>query len=127
MKDLIPAFLKAPVPFSEILDRKIPLPAFLETSISLSETAERARRYLERQTRRNRTSRKRAPQAHPTAFSLQGEISRGTDTQYAIDGKDFFVSPDAWIFGDVRLGTRARIAGVIQIDGVYSATKITII
>lgn len=121
----IPSLLLRPVPFSDILDMKVPLPALLETPISLSGTAARARRYLARRNMRRRAQAS-AINKHPISFSCQGTIERAAGGAYCVDGQEFTISDDAWIFGEVSIGAKARICGVVQINGQRSATKITI-
>lgn len=65
-------------------------------------------------------------EAKSDRFVLEGSLARGASTKYAIDGHDFRVDDDTWIFGDVTLGSYVVVQGTFDIDNVRYARKITL-
>ncbi len=58
-------------------------------------------------------------------FTLKGVIERGSRTPYALNGNDFSLDSDTWIFGEVRVGAEATVIGLRMSDVTY-AKKIII-
>lgn len=42
---------------------------------------------------------------------LEGSITQGKETRYAIEGVDFSVSAGTWIIGEPQVGGKARVKG----------------
>lgn len=59
-------------------------------------------------------------------FKLEGAITRGTNTPYAVDGEDFKIDGNTWIVGDMRLGASAKVSGVISPANGKKASKIIV-
>lgn len=120
-----PEFLKAPVPFSEILDAKIPLPKFIEEKLSFQGDANKSRKGAKSSPIKRKKGVKEVKN-NTVSFSMQGVLDRGKDSPYQVNGEQFTVSEDAWVFGVLQLGSRVRVSGIIQINGDRCATKITV-
>lgn len=58
-------------------------------------------------------------------FTLKGEIDRGNLTKFSINGEDFVIDKDTWIFGEVRAGVVAVVKGV-KIGGANFARKVMV-
>jgi hypothetical protein len=43
---------------------------------------------------------------------LEGSITEGKETRYAIEGVDFSVSAGTWIIGEPQVGGKARVKGI---------------
>ena len=48
-------------------------------------------------------------QASARHITLEGEISHGLNKEYAINGHEFTLHPDAWIIGELKIGCVARV------------------
>ena len=57
-------------------------------------------------------------------FGLDGKLKPGMDSKYAINGADFVIDDDTWIFGDLAYGVRASVEGVISEAGERLAAKV---
>jgi hypothetical protein len=78
--------------------------------------------------RRKRQQRKLSHEQPKTSqFSLEGEVTRGDKTPFAIDGIDFQVSSSCWVVGRIELGSVAKVRGPIRGDGAKIATSIVIV
>lgn len=71
-------------------------------------------------------TKRRATSAVPTSFSLEGVLSRGINTSYAIDGLDFKVSSDCWVVGRLEIGAQVKVRGPVSRDGERCATSIVV-
>ena len=98
--NLPPVFFRK-VPYVGILDQKIRLTDFI------GPRNRRKRRF--KQARSRATSMSSTVPAQPVM--LEGAISLGSETKYAIDGVDFTVTPGTWIIGEPHVGCRARVKG----------------
>jgi len=43
------------------------------------------------------------------AMTLEGLIDRGKETHYSVNGVDFAVKEETWIFGELEYGSRAKV------------------
>ena len=59
-------------------------------------------------------------------FVLQGPIARGAQTLYSVNGIDFAVKPETWIFGEVEYGAMAKVYCPIVPGRGRIASKIVI-
>jgi|GEM_PF-6285769 len=59
------------------------------------------------------------------AVTITGIIQRGHDTPYSVDGQDFEITPDTWIFGNIRYGVTASVQ-LVRATGAAYARKIII-
>lgn len=58
-------------------------------------------------------------------FYLEGEITPGVKTAYAIVGVDFVLSADSWVIGAIAIGAHAKVKGQI-IFGERQATTVMV-
>ena len=125
----IQQLLSTPVPFSEIFEKRVPLPALLEKEVKFAINTEKISSYIKSlsESAYKRPLKNDAGSSAPTTFSIEGPLHRGDETMYGLQGKDMTISPDAWVFGELRVGARARISGVIRRNGIHYATKVTIV
>ena len=42
-------------------------------------------------------------------FAITGILSRGADSQFAINGEDLHIDQHTWVFGEMRYGLTARV------------------
>jgi hypothetical protein len=47
-------------------------------------------------------------------FALNGTVTAGKNTKYAINGEDFVLDPDARVYGELRIGADASVSGKIE-------------
>lgn len=59
-------------------------------------------------------------------FTMEGRVTAGEHSPFAINGEDFTVGSDTWIVGDIRLGVTARIKGMIRNGRDRHATSIVV-
>lgn len=59
-------------------------------------------------------------------FALEGLMQPGTESQFCINGKDFFITHDTWIVGEIEPGAYASVRGPLR-AGKRIATKLVII
>lgn len=64
------------------------------------------------------------PEADPQFF-LEGEITPGLKTSYAIEGIDFVIGADSWVIGAITIGAHAKVKGQI-ICGERQATTVMV-
>ena len=43
------------------------------------------------------------------ALTLEGAIARGKETNYAVNGVDFAVREETWVFGELEYGAKAKV------------------
>ena len=60
-------------------------------------------------------------------FVAEGILERGLATTYSVEGRDFFLSDQTWMFGELKNGIKVRLVGRINPSGDVYARKITII
>lgn len=60
-------------------------------------------------------------------FVREGILKQGSKAPFAICGKDFFIYDNAWIMGEVRVGVRVRVTGVVRKGDQRFATKILVL
>ena len=60
-------------------------------------------------------------------FVREGVLHEGMKAPFSICGKDFFIYDNAWILGEVRVGLRARVTGVVRKGDMRFATKIQVL
>ena len=75
---------------------------------------------------------KEAPQKNTTSskqnsqrFALEGAIQAGTNSPFSINGKDFSITDDTWVVGDLEIGAYASVRGPLK-GGKRVATKVVI-
>ena len=85
----------------------------------------RRRRSVSASSKRKRKS-KTVTEIRRPQFVLDGEISRGLSSEYAVKGEDFQLTADTWVLGNIILGKRATVRGIICTGGVKQATKIVV-
>lgn len=121
---LIRRKLTQPVPGLGFLDAALPMPSFLNGGRMKRSRAQK--RVAKRQPRREETTAEK-DRSKGAQFSVEGPIVPGKETRYSIDGVDFTVGADTWIFGDLKLGAHARVRGPVQFNGERHATHIVIV
>lgn len=60
------------------------------------------------------------------AFSMEGELRPGNEGSYMVNGVEFTVDDDTWIFGDLEIGAKAVVHGVDHPERGRYARKIVI-
>ena len=77
---------------------------------------------------KRKTTRSAATVVHEPgdSFALDGMLKPGMDSKYAINGADFIIDDDTWIFGDLAYGVRATVEGVISDSGERLASKVVL-
>lgn len=60
------------------------------------------------------------------SFVLDGRIVRGRETLYAISGIDVIIDEETWMFGKFEIGARARVTGIVDLEGFKRAKKVII-
>lgn len=68
---------------------------------------------------------RKAGQLAPGAFSFEGILRKGQETTYAINGQDVEISEDTWMIGNMAIGAKASVKGVMR-NGQRQVTKIVI-
>lgn len=106
MSDL-DALLHTPIPGLGFLSMPIPMPSFRKS------------------TRRRAKGVQTAPDT-PRSFDTYGELQRGTDTKFAIGGHDFIINHNTWIIGNLELGYKAKVRGLMIAGGKRVATKVLV-
>lgn len=91
--------------------RRMPYISILDQGISLSELIGKKRKV--RRVRRPRSSSDRMGGSASKSYQvvLEGSITQGKETRYAIEGVDFSVSAGTWIIGEPQVGGKARVKG----------------
>lgn len=59
-------------------------------------------------------------------FELHGKVVSGNRTMYAVDGEDIEIDVNTWIIGVLKIGSFAKVRGIVQSGVGKYATKITI-
>lgn len=59
-------------------------------------------------------------------FLFDGELQRGTNTQFAVNGQDFTYDSSTWVFGEMREGNHAVVRGVLGEGGERRAVRIIV-
>ena len=59
-------------------------------------------------------------------FILEGNLQPGDETQYSIGGEDIVLDESTWIFGDLHMGSRVAVTGIIGTTNEKQAKKIVI-
>jgi len=68
----------------------------------------------------------RRPRSKQPSFTLVGVLTAGKSTGYSINGIDFEIEPDTTIFGELRFGAPAHVAGVYRRHTIRVATAIVV-
>jgi hypothetical protein len=119
----LPEVFFKPIPLSELLDARFP---FTGRGRGWS-AAGRSRAERARARRSNYRSGGASTGAASQPFVLEGEVTRGQATKFAINGTDFKVSPGTWIIGELRMGAIARVKGRQTIDDYLDASSVVIV
>lgn len=62
----------------------------------------------------------------PAAGVLQGSLSYGVETRFAVSGQDIMVDDETWIFGEIKVGSEVRVTTAKR--GVWTyARKIVVL
>ena len=59
-------------------------------------------------------------------FIVKGVVEAGKISKYSINGIEFSVGSDTWIFGEFKIGAMAKIEGTMNIDNQRHARKIVV-
>ena len=59
-------------------------------------------------------------------FVIQGTIHHGSEVQFAIDNKDFSITPETWMLGKISVGSKATVKGIVNDDGKRIAKSIVV-
>lgn len=55
--------------------------------------------------------------------SLQGTVEPGGQTAFSVQGKDFVIDGNTWMFGELQMGTNVEVQAVLS-AGVLKARKV---
>lgn len=59
----------------------------------------------------------------PTSmFTLEGRLSPGQHSKYAINGQDFVLNEDTWVVGVPKLGVVAKVSGTVRSGQHFAKT-----
>ena len=59
-------------------------------------------------------------------FIIQGLIEAGSSAQFAIDQKDFSITPETWMLGKISIGAKATVKGIVNDSGKRIAKSVVI-
>lgn len=59
-------------------------------------------------------------------FVLEGELGPGRSTRFSIARQDFDLNESPFIVGEMEFGSFAKVSGMIQTDGTYLASSVTV-
>lgn len=62
-----------------------------------------------------------------SVFTVEGKLTNGVKSMYAIDGIDFFVSDQTWLFGNLQIGCKVKASGKVIGTGEWYARKVTVV
>lgn len=108
--------------FGSFLDFLLQPVPFLPDGSFIARTAVRNKRRAVRRPVRKRVEAS-SKAAGPGAITVAGVIQRGQQAAYSINGQDFEITPDTWIFGDVKYGLSATVQ-LVHVQGATYARKI---
>ena len=124
----LPEVMNTPIPGLDIFDRQIPIPgsigSFLNMEITLPALGGNSKN------RKRNHSKGACAHEHDEvvgSFVREGMIQKGIKTPFAIAGKDFIIYENAWVMGEVRLGVRARVTGIVRSGAERYVTKIQVL
>ncbi len=111
-----------------IMNSRIPGLDFLDTRLKVP------KKFDELFTSKSKIDSKGFPTVRPRStagvlgtFVREGILKQGENAPFSVCGKDFFIYDNAWIMGEVRVGVRARVTGVVRKRNERFATKILVI
>lgn len=59
-------------------------------------------------------------------FDLEGTLTKGRQSDFAVGESEFTISPDTWTVGDLLPGNKVRVKGTIT-NGIAVATSIVVV
>lgn len=62
----------------------------------------------------------------PVPFTESGELQYGSESDFALNGKDLMIDASTWIFGELERGARVLVEGVYRPGGVRYAKKVVV-
>lgn len=65
-------------------------------------------------------------QKQRVTFDLEGEIRTGQSGMFAVNGEEFVLDDQTWVFGNIAQGAKAMVHGVFRNGGERYATKIVV-
>ena len=101
-------------------------PTFKKWWRDITSPKKRVRHSLGKSSRKTRASTTTTQVHEGDSFALNGVIKPGMDSKYAINGADFVIDDDTWVFGEIAYGNKAIIEGVVGLNGERLAAKVTI-
>jgi hypothetical protein len=116
----LPPVFFAPIPFSSILDSSLRIPT------PLSSTRGRRSRRFRFAKSHKRPSSSKAPARHHH-FTLEGLVTVGGATKFAVNNEDFVVTATTWIIGELKTGALARVKGALGPDGSREAASVVVL
>lgn len=122
----IPDRLKINVPGLDILSTKVPLPAVLEQSISLSSLFTQKKKPIKRRIQKASSSEQKQEIIPAAGLAATGALSKGFDTHFSVSGHDILISETTWIFGELRYGSQVQVFGSKDHKGIIAAQKIIV-
>jgi|GEM_PF-2271026 len=62
----------------------------------------------------------------PIPSQLIGALAQGKETPFSVNGRDFKISSETWIIGELRVGAAVKIKLAPASDGGYVATMVRV-
>ena len=59
-------------------------------------------------------------------FIMSGALSRGRNTEFAVDGEDVLLDANTWTIGVPTIGMNATVVGIFRVGGVRYARKLSV-
>jgi hypothetical protein len=115
---LPPVFFKK-VPLTDLLDQKFALTKLLGGKRRGKRRGTTNRRSAQHPQKEGRTATQHAV--------LEGLVTHGVTSKFAIEGSDFSISAGTWIIGELNCGMIARVKGVKNSEGTLEASSVVVI
>jgi hypothetical protein len=92
--------------------RRMPYISILDQGISLGNLIQKKRKVKRLHRSRGSSEKMNHGEERSSQVVLEGSITEGKETRYAIEGVDFSVSAGTWIIGEPQVGGKARVKGI---------------
>jgi hypothetical protein len=116
----LPPVFFAPLPFTKFLDSSLPIPASLSSG-----RGRRSRRFRFAKSHKRKSAAGTA--TNTNHFTLEGLVTVGGATKFAVNNEDFVVTATTWIIGELKAGALARVKGALGPDGSRQAASVVVL